>query len=757
MAKVQEFLAGVAGRAADNFKKSQAILSFDQFIGQIIDNPAKHLRSCAQYFVDMWSSFGSYDVATPAKTYRRYRLFDAEFAQGDGRIFGQEQVQHELFTHINNFARCGRIDKLLLLHGPNGSSKTSIVQVLTHAAEVYSRIDEGALYQFSWVFPKKEVMSGRLGFGDAMAGKTDSYAFLSDDEVDARILSDLKDHPVLLLSLPERKLLFEACEGGRVEAFDQRGIDILRIGELSHKNRQIFDALLSSYNGNLAQVFRHVRVERFYYSRRYKKGISVVEPQMSVDADVRQLTSDQSFFSLPAALRQTALYEAVGPLVDGNRGLIEYSDLLKRPLEAWKYLLVACEQAQVSVGNLSLFFDLLMIATSNELHLHSFREYPDWQSFKGRIELIRVPYLLRSVDEENIYLSQVKKALSHMHIAPHAFEMAARFAVLTRLEPPTPSKYPTSLQDIIRDLSPPEKLELYNHGDVPARLSQKQARELKAQIPNLFHEYYHDANYEGRYGASPREIRTMLLNAAQDRRFDHVSVGAIFSQIEQLIEQKSSYEFLRREAVRGFRDANYLLLSVKQHYGSILEDEIRNALGFYNKESYLDLFTRYIMHVSAWTKKERLVDPILQRKIDADEQFMSNIEANLVAEVETKEDFRRQLIAQIGAFKLENPSSPIDYKHLFSGHIRRLKEGLYKEQKNSVHRIIHISLRVMQEDYSGLDERDIRHTATLRDGLTKLGYNDSSARYALAFLTNPSIFHNSDAIKGDQLGLKIDR
>ncbi len=593
---------------------------------------------------------------------------------------------------------------------------------------------------------------GKLGFSDADRETSESYALLPDDEVDARVISDLKDHPLLLLSPAERSLLFETLKSAKGYDFDQKISENLKLGELSHKNRQIFDALLSSYNGDLRQVFRHVRVERFYFSRRYKKGISVVEPQMSVDADVRQLTADQSILSLPAALRQVVLYEALGPLVDAHRGLIEYSDLLKRPLEAWKYLLVACEQAQVSVGTLSLFFDLLMIATSNELHLHSFREYPDWQSFKGRIELIRVPYLLRSVDEQGIYLNQVKKALSHIHIAPHGIEMAARFAVLTRLEPPSPHKYPAALQEIIRDLTPEEKLELYNFGDVPARLSQREARDLKAQIPHLFYEYYNDANYEGRFGASPREIRMILLNAAQDRRFDHLSAGAIFAQIEQLIEQKSSYEFLRREPERGFRDPNHLLMSVKQHYASILEDEVRNALGFYSRESYVELFTRYIMHVSAWTKKERLMDPLLQRRVDADEQFMSNIESNLLAINEAKEDFRRQIIGHIGAHKLENPNGPLDYKVLFSTHLKRLKESVYKDQKNNVHRIIRVFLRMLQGDTSGLDEREIKHAAVLKEGLLQLGYNDSSARHAMAFLVQPN-GRDAAGKKPAQLGL----
>ncbi len=734
MTLVSEFLEGITRRAEEQFRVSQAVLSFDEYINEVMLKPRWYIRNCAQYFVDMVDSFGSYEVASSVKPLRRYKLFDAEFTGGEGRIFGQERIQHALVTHLRNFARSGRVDKLLLLHGPNGSAKTSIVQAMSRAAEYYSTQEEGALYQFSWVFPKKESLSGPLGFSKASPEKPLSYANLPNEAVDAKLISDQRDHPLLLLSRAERESLFAMIRDAKPENREIVVPEYLRIGELSHRNRQIYDALLSAYNGDLAHVFRHVRVERFYFSRRYKKGISVVEPQMSVDADVRQITSDQSILSLPTALKHLSIFEALGPLVEANRGLIEYSDLLKRPIEAWKYLLVACEQAQVSVGTLSLFFDILMIATSNELHLHGFREYPDWPSFKGRIELIRVPYLLRSVDEEGIYQNQIAKVLTHTHIAPHAIEIVSRWATLTRLEPPNPERYHSSLHEVIRDLSPEEKLDLYNSGEMPSRLSQKEARELKVVVSQLFYEHFNDANYEGRYGASPREVRMLILNAAQDPRFNHLAVSAIFDQIEQLIEQKSSYEFLRREPIRGYRDADYLLDAVKRHYINILEDEVRNALGLYSKESYLELFTRYIMHVSAWTKKERLFDPLFQREVDADEQFMSNIEQKLLALNESKEDFRRQLIAQIGAFKLENPNLPLDYRTLFSSHLRRLKENVYQEQQHSVSKIIHAFLRLSDGERAGIDDRDMNYALLLKEGLSKCGYSEQSARWAMAFL-----------------------
>jgi serine protein kinase len=731
MSVIKDFLQSIIKDREIDFHKSHTILSFSQYLDEVVKRPHVHLRTSAQYFADMIESFGSYEVKTPAESLTRYRLFDAELSDFEGKIFGQERVQHAIVSHIKNFARCGKVDKLILLHGPNGSSKTSIVQALGRALERYSQSDEGVLYQFSWVFPKKEELSGHIGFHKTNFEKADSYALLPNDQIDAQLSSDHGDHPLLLLSLLERKKLFTLLAENSPSPLNIS--EILKNGEMSQRNRQIFDALLSSCNGNLRELFRHVRVERFYFSRRYKKGIAVVEPQLSVDANLRQISSDQSLYSLPAALRHLSLFEAFGPLADANRGLIEYSDLLKRPLDAWKYLLVACEQAQVSVAGLSLFLDLLMIATSNELHLSSFKEYPDWQSFKGRIELVRVPYLLRSHDEVGIYMNQLPQALKYIHKAPHALELLSRWAVLTRLEAPDPDKYRAEMREIVQELSPDEKLDLFNDGEAPLRLNQRQARELEALIPDLVSEYENEADYEGRYGASAREIRMLLLNASQDRRYDHLSVPAVFEQIEQLIEQKSSFEFLRREPKRGFRDPHYLLDCVKLRYGKILEEEARSAIGLFDRESYLELFRRYISHVSAWTKKERFMEQS-GRSVAPDEAFMQKMEERFMTRNESKDEFRRQLISQIGAYKLEHPNSDLDYPVIFSSHMRRLKESIYAEQQHVIYRIISLFLGLEEDRKNELDEKDYQLARALKDGLLKIGYNNSSARLAMAFL-----------------------
>ena len=264
--------------------------------------------------------------------------------------------------------------------------------------EHYSTLDEGALYRFNWIFPSQKLHQGRDRLRRAASSverrRSETFAYLDDDLIDAKIVDELRDHPLLLL--PRR----EAARADRSSgcAVDRppelRPADYLMRGDLSHRNRQIFEALLSSYHGDLGKVLRHVQVERFYVSRRYRQAAATVEPQLAVDARSRQLTMDRSLASLPPALQSLTLYEYQGELVDGNRGVIDFADLLKRPLEAYKYLLGTVEQGRVSLDVASLELDTVFIGSSNEGYLAAFKEIPEFQSFKGRIELVRVPYLL---------------------------------------------------------------------------------------------------------------------------------------------------------------------------------------------------------------------------------------------------------------------------------------------------------------------------------------------------------------------------
>jgi predicted Ser/Thr protein kinase len=729
-----DLLESVARQTKDDYAARRTILSFDEYLDEVAKSPALHLRSSAMYLSDVIDHFGATPRELPTGKFTRANLYDAAFDDGERRVVGQERVQEQLVQIVSNFVRSGRVDRLVLLHGPNGSAKTSLIQGLTRAAEVYSETADGALYRFNWVFPVAKVQKGSLGFGGSTSQKAGSYAHLTGADIEARLPCELKDHPLFLLSPEQRtQLVHRLVEEGSLDR-DFSVPEFLRRGDLSAKNRRIFEAMMATYQGDVREVLRHIQVERFYLSRRYRRGVVAVEPQMSVDAYTRQITADRSLASLPAALQHLALFETGGALNDANRGVLEFNDLLKRPLETWKYLLVATEQAQASLDHTPIFLDLLMLASSNDVHLNAFKQHPDWPSFKGRIHLVTVPYLLRVSDELCIYEDQVPRALTGIHIAPHALEVAARWAVLTRLEAPDPERYEEKLRPLVEGLTPEEKLELYDSGTVPERLSQKERKDLRQISDALYAEHADRDEYEGRLGASVREVRSVLLNAAQDKHYDHLSPVAVLDELQNLVREQSSYPFLLREAERGYRDAVGFVDQVRAYYLRILDEEVRTAMGLVKEGSHTEMFERYVRHVSAWTKNETLDDPVTGKSTNPDADLMKSVEKVLLAEDEESDDFRRSLISQIGAHKLEHPEDDVDYELLFSSYLRRLKEDFYNQRRKVVEKIERGFLRVLDGDDKDIDARDRELIETLRKNLEAKGYNESSMRNAIAYL-----------------------
>jgi len=736
------FLGAVGAGVKTAFGEQRSILSFAEYLDGFLQAPRLQARNAAQWLRDAILHFGTEEVATPVGSFRRHRLFDLPFEPGSPaqRVAGQEEVQGAIVRALGNFVRSGRVNKLILLHGPNGSAKSSIVAALARAMEAYSRLPQGALYRFHWVFPSEKRMKGggTVGFGGGKGqGPLASFAHLEGEALDARLACPLKDHPLLLVPRPERrKLLHESCRPASQGADGEFVLsDYVGEGELCHFCQQVYSGLLALHGGDYLEVLRHVQVERFYVSARYQQAAVTIEPQLSVDAAVHQVTPDRSAAGLPAALQSAALHEPVGPLVAANRGLLEYADLLKRPLEAFKYLLGMSESGHVSLDSFILHLDQVLIASANEKQLSAFKEIPDFPSFKGRIELVRVPYLRRRSVERQIYDQQVTREAVGKHVAPHATGVAATWAVLTRLRKPQPDRYPPEVRGAVDGLSPLEKLRLYDAGEAPDRLGLSQARELRKRAEELYHESEVYPIYEGRTGASAREIKTAIFHAAQSPRYPCLTPMAVLEELEALCRDKSVHDFLQQEVVDGYHDHDAFLEAAEAELLDSLDEEIRDSMGMVSEAQYRELFDRYLAIVSSWVKGERVKNRVTGAYEQPDENRMAEFERIVAPPDEEPAQFRRSLIAAIGAFRVDHPEPAIDSAVIFPDLFKRLRDHYFEERKRELQRSKENLLRALSGESASLDEKARRMVertlATLRD---RYRYCEHCAKDAVLFL-----------------------
>jgi serine protein kinase len=724
----KDFLKTSSHEIQSEFHERRTLLSFDEYLDAALKRPQSQIRNAAQYLKDAIDSFGSHELPHPTGVIRRFHIFDLHDGDSTGRVSGQEEAQNAIYRVIASFCQMGRVNKFMLLHGPNGSAKSSLVEALKRGLEQYSHTEPGALYSFNWIFPKEKIEKQNIGFGGTKAQSTlETFAFLEADAIEVKISSSLKEHPLLVLPRAQREKLFAQLP---------REVSIpdnLRVGELSLKNRKIADALLQSYAGDWLKVLRHIQVERFYVSRRYQVATALVEPQMSVDAGLQQVTADRTQGNVPPALQNLALFEPQGALVNAHRGLIEYSDLLKRPLEAYKYLLGFSESQEVPLEHVLLELDEVLIASSNEKHLDAFKQIPDFPSFKGRVELIRVPYLRQWKAEQEIYDAHVNQSTVGVPVAPHSTRLAAMWAVLTRLKKPQLDRYDLRERALLEKLSPFEKLELYQSNEAPARLTQQEKRELKGLVPKLFLESESFPYYEGRLGASAREVKTALLNASQSKEYQGLHPLGVLAELKELVADKSVYEFLQQEVVEGYHAHAEFIGAVERHYLDVIDTEVRESLGLVTEKQYRELFERYVSTVSAWSQKAMMSNKHTGQVEKPDEARMEEFERLVMAKNDELTPFRRSLISKIGAWKIDHPSGTVDYAEIFPDLFLKLAAHFFEERKRSVKVGIENMLKKLFDE--SLDPKSLAETNAAFDTLcTRFAYTRESAKHVLVFL-----------------------
>ncbi len=740
----QEILSLIDQAVKKEFDSNRRILTYEEYLALVGEKPASQIRGSARYMAEMMDHFGKTPAKKPqepgAPTVYRFKLFD----ETDGltrRVVGQETVQNQIYRALKTFDRQGYSNKLLLLHGPNGSAKSSIVHALMAGMERYSKDPEGAVYSFNWVFPVDRLVKGNIGI-NTYANKKDapsSYAKIPDEDTLARITCDLKDHPLLIIPVDQRRGFLEKLIGSdKADAIWNAMPHYLTRGELCHRCRQIFDALLNANSGDLRKVLMHVQVERFFYSRRYRKGVATVEPQMHVDAQAQQITLTKNIAALPPSLQSLNLFAMHGDLVDGNRGMIEYSDLLKRPVDTFKYLLTACESGSVNIGPSIAFLDTVMLGTTNELQLDAFKEFPDFTSFKARIELIRVPYLLSVSEEAEIYAPDLAQVAAEKHVAPHTGWMLAMWSVLTRLKKPNSINYPPNVSTIVSNLTPMEKARLYDSGEMPVSITPEDRKLLRASLRKLRDEYSNIPYYEGRMGASAREMKSILYGAAQNPDFSCLSPLAAFREMDDFVKRVSEYEFLKQDVKDGFHDATEFINVVRAEYVGRVDREVRDSIGLYDSAQWEDFLKKYVLHISLVLKKEKIKNTITGKLEDPDFSLIGEFEKIVEAPTDQaeREAFRQNIISTVGAWSLDHPNEPVVYFKVFPEFWAKLEKHYYESQKALLTKM-HNALMLWDngDTNPNLNEEGSRLARQTVENMKKrLGYCDHCAKEVITFL-----------------------
>lgn len=743
--ETSELLQNLTQSFHERFKEQRVILSFGGFLELLKEEPIKLTRTAPNYLLDVFEYFGTENPDEKINRETRFKLFNRR----DGRygpIVGGQHVQYEIYSALKSFVRQGYSNKLILLHGPNGSAKTSTIDSICRALAAYSQTEQGTVYTFNWIFPTDvstiptvQGEAGPIGFRGSMVASQKalaSYAFMDESKIASKIPSEFKDNPIFLIPKPQREEWLRqwiSVKNG-VEPSEVEIPGHLMEAGLSKRNQLIFENLLTAYEGDLEKVLRHVQVERFFYSKPYRVGIAIVEPQMSIDAAEKQLTMDKNISNLPSVLHNIRFYESQGELIEANRGMLEFADMLKRPLEAYKYLLGTIEHGNLNLPSSTASLDLVMFGTTNEKHLDAFKATPDFTSFRERFELITVPYLLRSDMEAEIYKEDVRAIAKNTKVAPHSVRLLCQWAVMTRLKKPDPENFDTKYRSVVSKLDPWNKLKLYEGSHLTGAFNATEKSLLVEIREKILAESHGQIAYEGRFGASPREVRAILHRSAQLPSHATLTPMAVFEELTRIVKDKTVFEFLQYEPRGKYHDATQFLIEIKTDFARAFEHEVLMAMSLVEEHEYENLIKKYIDHSVAFVKREKIRNTATKEFEEPSNKLMTDVE-KIIGTLETPQKHREGLLNRIAAYKLENPDSTISVTHIFSDILSKIQEHYYNEQKKIVEKNYESMLKVETTEEQSLDKKDLEAALRTYEALdSKYGYDRESAKSCLRFL-----------------------
>jgi len=307
----------------------------------------------------------------------RYNFFSSE-------LYGIEEPIARIVEYFKSAAQRLEVRKrILLLMGPVGGGKSTIVTMLKRGLEEWSRIEQGAVFA----------------------------------------IKDCPMHEEPLHLIPHEL---------RAEIEKHYGLYIE--GDLCPQCRY---ALEHTYGG------RHedVKVQRILFSEKERVGIGTFAPSDPKSQDITERTGsiDLSTIGEIGAESDPRAYRFDGELNIANRGVMEFVEMLKVDEKFLYSLLTLSQEQNIKTGRFAMIYaDEVILSHTNENEYVSFAGNRKSEALQDRIILVRVPYNLRVSQEEKIYskLLHQSEAMRSVHLAPNTLRVAAMFAVMTRLEEP---------------------------------------------------------------------------------------------------------------------------------------------------------------------------------------------------------------------------------------------------------------------------------------------------------------------------------
>ena len=392
------------------------------------------------------------------------------------------------------------------------------------------------------------------------------------------------------------------------------GIPIRRLGGLMSPWAM---KRLEEFGGDISRF----RVVKLYPSRLKQIAVAKTEPGDDNNQDISTLVGKVDIRKLEAfSQNDPDAYSYSGGLNRCTQGLLEFVEMFKAPIKMLHPLITATQEGNyVGSENIgALPFTGIILAHSNESEWQNFKSNRNNEAFIDRICVVKVPYCLRTTEEQKIYEKLIRSSdLIKAPCAPATLEMLARFCTLSRLKE-------------------------HENSNLFSKMRVYDGENIKETDPKAksMQEYRDAAGVdEGMEGISTRFAFKVLSQAFN---YDTTEVAADPVHLMYMLEMS-----IRREQFPADTEKKYIEFiksELAPRYAEFIGNEIQKAY----LESYSDygqnLFDRYVDYADAWVEDQDFKDPDTGQLLNREllNQELSKIEKP--AGIANPKDFRNEVV-----------------------------------------------------------------------------------------------------------------
>ena len=607
---------------------------------------------------------------------KRYSLFSNE-------LFGIEDAVHKLVMFISaakNRASTG--GQVLLLVGPPATGKSTLVRILMKALEAYR---------------------GRPVFGIKGCPKHEEPLHALPRYMRDQIALKPKECPE-----------YPDCKDTHLHL----GVKI--DGDLCHQCRHRLDTEFKDPDGVIR--WPDLPVETFTFSIQGVRGIASFEPSDEKGSDITALSGRENIsITSQYGYNHPLAYELSGEIPKAERGLFEARELLSCDREILKVFFSVAQERELKVQGSNfphVSVDVFVVGHTNLAVFKKFATNKDFEGLHDRFHIIPIAYPLQVSEEVRLLRKLIEHEsdfvrLRKCHIAPGSLELAATFAVMTRL---TESKLGVGML---------AKARIYD-GDITDIAGNAKVVDVR-QLRDEGHPSSDISKWEGMFGVSSRTVLDALNNtlAEEADRDGCLTPLLVIQALRKVFDHRMGYSPEEVERYRMFLSSSGSD-SVMTLYQRTVTEVVTKAYIRGYQDLARELFDRYIREVELYrSQKRRFIkgqsqevkrDALSGKVKEPDLKFMRSVEEFISWNEQEAESARGEL--------LEQRSSQADFGYdTYPALAKAVERKLVDDSKGTL-------TLVLATDRPQDDEAK-RRASDLYQGLLESGHCPTCAREAV--------------------------